>query len=43
MGPTPGQETPESPDVVVVLDAGDVVQGLGVDGWRWGRRVGLMC
>ncbi len=29
---TPGAETPDQPDEVDVLDAGDVVEGLGVNG-----------
>ena len=31
-GSTPGVETPAIPDVVDVVDAGDGVAGLGVDG-----------
>ena len=36
MGPYPGGETPITPDVV---DAGGVVEGLGVGGLRRPRRV----
>jgi hypothetical protein len=36
---TPGAETPDKADEVVVVDAGDVVQGLGVAGLRRVRRV----
>jgi hypothetical protein len=31
-GPTPGEEAHDIPDEVDVVDAGDVVEGLGVDG-----------
>ena len=34
MGPYPGEETPVIPDEVDVVDAGDVVEGGGVDGLR---------
>jgi hypothetical protein len=34
MGSTPGVETPSTPDGPVVLDAGDVVEGLWVGGLR---------
>jgi hypothetical protein len=33
-GPNPGVETPVTPDEAVVVDAGDVVEGLGVGGWH---------
>ncbi len=34
MGCTPGLETPITPDEAGVLDAGDGVEGLGIEGWR---------
>ncbi len=34
MGPTPGVKTPVTPDEPDAPDAGDVLQGLGVHGWR---------
>ncbi len=39
MGPTPGVETPNQPDVVDEVDAGDEVQGVVVGGLRRVRRV----
>ncbi len=34
-----GRETPLLPDEADEVDAGDTVEGLGVDGWRRVRRV----
>ena len=39
MGIIPGVETTAIPGELDVLDAGDVVEGVGVDGWRRVRRV----
>ncbi len=38
-GPTPGVEASATPDEPDVLDAGDVVEGVGVGGLRRPRRV----
>jgi hypothetical protein len=35
----PGVETPNTPDGLGVLDAGDGVEAPGVDGWRQVRQV----
>ena len=34
MGYTPGVKAPVIPDVVDEVDAGDVVEGVGIDSWR---------
>ena len=39
MGSTPEVETPVIPDEPGVLDADDVVEGVGVEGWHRVRRV----
>jgi len=39
MGSTPGREAPITPDEADELDAGDLLQGLGVVGLRRLRRV----
>ena len=43
MGPYPGVEIPSTPDEAVVVDAGDVLQGVGAGGLRRVRGVGLTC
>jgi hypothetical protein len=42
-GLPPGLETPLTPDEAVVVDAGDVLQGVGAGGLRRVRGVGLTC
>jgi hypothetical protein len=37
MGPTPGVDTPLTPDGPDVLDGGEVVEGVGVVGLASGR------
>jgi len=38
-GAYPEVETPVTPDEPDEVDTGDVVEGVGVYGWRWLRRV----
>ena len=42
-GPTPGVETPLTPDEADVLDAGDGVEGYGVDGLALGLSSASGC